>query len=161
MGMMVDRPWNREIRNPVPLHAKKLFGGPNDLDRWACQPGSDPSVSQTKDRFLAAWGEPKEKVPTAKGETWIYSESGRWCGVWILVILPLPVLLPVCETFDHVVFENDLAVTSASRRVDGLAIGLGIFPMPWVGMALPADATDAHPRVVVFPEKDKDSACAP
>lgn len=160
VGLMIDKPWTREIRNPVPLKAKKLFGGPDDLERWACQQGGSVfSPPQTKDRVLASWGEPKEKVATTKGETWTYAESGRWCGVWILAILPLPVLLPVCETFDHVVFENDLAVSSASRRMDGFAIGAGIFPMPWAAMARPARATDTNPRVVLFPEKDKNFAC--
>jgi hypothetical protein len=161
VGLMIDKPWTREVRNPVPLKAKNPLGGSDDLDRWACQPGSSSSERQTKDRFLASWGVPKEKVPTAKGESWIYSESGRWCGIWILAILPLPVLLPVCETFDHVVFESDLAIASESRRMDGFAIGAGIFPLPWAAMARPARATDSHPRVLVFPEKDKDSACAP
>ena len=160
VGLMVDKPWTREIWNPVPLKAKKLLGGPDDLDRWACQPGSGSSEPQTKDRFLASWGVPREKVPTGKGETLIYSESGRWCGLWMLVILPLPILLPVCETFDHVVFEDDLAVKSASRRMDGFAIGLGLAPLPWVAMSRPARATDTRPRVAVFPEKEKAPVCA-
>ena len=161
VGLMVDKPWTREIWNPVPITAKKPLGGPNDVDRWACQPGSAASAPQTKDRFLASWGAPREKVATAQGETWIYSESGRWCGVWILVILPLPMLLPVCETFDHVRFEDELAVGSVSRRMDGFAFGMGLFPLPFVAVFRPAYATESQPRVVTFPERVKVPVCAP
>jgi hypothetical protein len=164
VGLMVDQPWTQEIRNPVPLKAEKFFGGPNDLDRWACQPGSGPAVPQTKDRFLGAWGVPKEKVPTAKGETWIYSESGRWCGLWVFFVLPLPILLPVCETFDHVVFEDERAVRSASRRMDGAGIGLGFHPAamwPLPFLIRPARVTDVQPGVNIGPGADPQASCAP
>jgi len=163
VGLMVDMPLTKDIRNPVPHNATKLFGGPNDLDRdrWACQAGPDPSVPQAKNRFLASWGPPKEKVVTAKGETWIYAEKGRWCGLWIFLIVPLPILLPVCETFDHVEFENEVAVRSTSRRMDGAGIGLGFlppFPIPF--LIRPARATENRPRVLVSPEKQPDLSCA-
>jgi hypothetical protein len=77
------------------------------------------------------------------------------------VILPLPMLLPVCETFDHVRFEDELAVGSVSRRMDGFAFGMGLFPLPFVAVFRPAYATESQPRVVTFPERVKVPVCAP
>src|SRR5262249_52783075 len=116
-------------------------------DRWACQQSQDPERRLKKDDFVSAWGEPKEKVTTAKGETWIYLDSWRWCGVWVSFIVPAPLLLPVCETYDRVEFEGEVAVRSQSRRVDGYGMGVafyyGLVPIPF--HVAPAEATGGGP----------------
>ena len=69
-GFLVDKPRTTDIQNPAPLKARQFpfsFGE----DRWACQQSADPERQFKKDDFVSAWGEPTEKVTTAKGETWI------------------------------------------------------------------------------------------
>ena len=129
-GFLVDKPYTVDIRNPAPLEASNpvVRVGKN---RWACQQTNYPPVLIHKADVLRAWGAPREKAPTPRGETWTYRENWRWCGIWIGLIVPVPVLLPVCETFDHVEFEGDLAVASKSRRPDFFGYVLA-FPVPWV-----------------------------
>lgn len=146
-GFLVDKPYTTDIRNPVP--SKASGEGPLYLlsrkQRWACERSSE---RYSKEQFLNAWGQPREKVPTPQGETWIYEDSRRWCGIWVSFIVPVPLLLPICETFDHVEFEGELAVRSKSRRADGYGIGLTFYmfaPIPL--MVTPARATEGNPMV--------------
>lgn len=147
-GFLVDKPMTTDIQNPAPRNA--AFVTSAKQDRWACQSAQDPPAPSTKDRFLVAWGAPREKVTTSKGETWIYEEQGRWCGLWIAFFVPIPVLLPVCETFDRVDFEGDLAVRSESRRPQGFGVVLNLLYIPhtplFVGVS-PGEATDLGPQV--------------
>src|SRR5215467_6576868 len=106
-GFLVDKPFTTEIQHPMPNKAPNL---PPGRDRWAVE--SYPTSPLTKDHFLAAWGVPREKLTTPKGETWIYAENARWCGLWVAFVVPIPLLLPVCETYDRVAFEGDAAVRS-------------------------------------------------
>ena len=160
VGLSIDLPRTQEIQNPVPLKVKKAFGGDSDFERWACQPDTGPS---TRNNFLLAWGAPSEKVATTKGETWIYAESGRWCGLWIFAILPVPLVLPVCETFDKVDFEGEVAVNSVSRRISGLSMGVGLSPysFPLIPFVIrPGRITENRPQVLAFPGTQLNLACA-
>ncbi len=79
IGLTFDRTTTETIERPIPLRAP--LNATAYFDRWACQPppGSTPL---TKSDFLASWGEPNSKEVSAEKETWIYAESGRWCGIW-------------------------------------------------------------------------------
>jgi len=101
--------------------------------RWACESLDGPAKPLTKKEFLEAWGEPDEKISTETGETWIYQENGKWCGVWIL---PIPLMLPVCKTRDEVIFEGDVAVRSNSRRLTRSVAALVVVPMAPVPVPL-------------------------
>lgn len=163
VGFIADVSDNQEIRNPVPLRAEKLFGG--DADRWACQP-PDPSTPLTRKDFLAAWGEPAEKLVRAGGETWVYAERGRWCGALLLVLVPVPAMLPLCETYDRVEFEGDRAIRSTSRRLAASGAGIGVFPVAPVPVPFwirPGKVTENRPLVGSVPGQDRriDLACAP
>lgn len=154
IGLQVDFPVTHNIQNPVPHNAAKI--SMTHSNRWACQPDLDevPLSRYTKDQFLASWGEPKEKVVTTKGETWIYADSGHWCGGWIFLIAPIPVRLPICDAYDHVVFEGDAAVSSTSHRLVGFGFGLGFHPaapMPMPFLIRPGFAGSANPRILVGP----------
>jgi len=160
-GFLVDKPWTKDIQNPMPLKVDR-FPISSERDRWACQPSPDPSAPVTKLAFLTAWGEPTDKVVTTKGETWIYAEKGRWCGLWIAFVVPVPLLLPVCETFDHVEFEGELAVRSESRRMDRFGMGLLFYYfIPFPLMVVPAAATDNSPMVDVVGWTKRDRSCLP
>lgn len=126
VGVIVEVPETEAIWQPVPLRAERFFG--SAADRWACQQAPGRHAPLTKKEFLAAWGEPREKRANPLGETWIYAESGRWCGLVVFVLLPIPALLPVCETYDHVEFEGEQAMRSTSHRL--IASGGGVAAAP-------------------------------
>jgi hypothetical protein len=162
VGFALDIPTTHEIPNPVPLMPKEgAFGSANKPDRWACQSDAQASVPLTKTDFLNSWGVPTEKVATAKGETWIYAERNRWCGLWVFVIIPVPVVLPVCDTYDKVTFEGDAAVSSESRRFRNLVMGIGAHPYGFFPfMSRPGRVTENRPQVRLAPEREKgDLAC--
>jgi hypothetical protein len=162
VGFSLEIPSTHEVRNPVPTKAQEgSFGAGDKLVRWACQSASEPSVPLTKSHFRDMWGEPGEKLATAKGESWIYAEGHRWCGLWAFVVLPVPALLPMCDTYDKVSFEGDVAVSSSSRRFRGLTMGVGAHPYGFFAfMSRPGRVTESKPQVFVFPEREKgDLAC--
>ncbi|MDH4323348.1 MAG: hypothetical protein OEW90_04330 [Betaproteobacteria bacterium] len=162
VGFAVDIPTTHEIPNPVPLMAKGGgFGTADKQARWACQSDAQASAPLTKNHFLNTWGAPMAKVATAKGETWIYEERNRWCGLWVFVIVPVPVVLPFCDTYDKVSFEGDFAVSSQSRRFRDLVMGIGAHPYGIVPfMSRPGRVTENRPVVFLAPEREKgDLAC--
>jgi hypothetical protein len=154
IGFQLDFPVTHNIRNPVPHKAAEI--SPTHSKRWACQPDSDavPPYRYAKTAFLAEWGEPKEKVVNEKGEIWIYADRGQWCGLWVFLIAPIPVRLPVCDAYDHVVFDGEDAVSSTSHRIVGLGVGLGFHPaapVPLPFVIRPGFAGSANPRILLTP----------
>lgn len=81
-----------------------------------------------KDDFLKWWGKPDEVInkPDNK-EVWIYNKSDHDCGVVPAVGIPIPIVAPVCEVFDEITFEDDLAVHVHFKRVidAGFVLGFG------------------------------------
>lgn len=78
-------------------------------------PASNP---RTKEDFRREFGEPDEIATIdATSEMWVYNRSA-FCGIVPMWVIPVPLGLPVCDEFDHITFENDLAVSIHFRRVD-------------------------------------------
>jgi hypothetical protein len=161
VGYAYDIPHTVEVTNPVPnLEDQDDDWGTN---RWACQSVSYPIKPISKERFRGVWGDPKEIVKTSGGEVWVYQESGRWCGIWLAIIIPIPLVLPVCETFDEVTFEDDYAVKSYSRRYSRSMAGVMFdpkilfFPIPLNDQ--PGAITESHSRKRVWPEKKVPTSC--
>ena len=164
VGIAFDRTKTVSIEKPVPLgHRNWLNSG---FERWACQPDLKQAY-RTKSDFIAKWGEPHSKELSGNKETWIYAESGRWCGLWIgLVVVPVPLLLPVCETYDKIAFENDRAVSATSSRFVVTATGIAIagaagmpIPIPVPFYIRAGEFTENDSSVGTFPSSDKDISC--
>jgi hypothetical protein len=126
VGLVIETPAEERIENPLPHNATRFLGV--TADRWACRSPAAASALATKADYLKAWGEPGRRSATANGEKWSYEEERRWCGVVVLAIVPLPLMLPLCGTHDHVEFERESAVLSSSRRI--VTTGGGIFFRP-------------------------------
>jgi hypothetical protein len=107
-----------ECRNEAPTpDARNYFGVADD--------GSAQPPWPTKSVFLKAWGQPDRIERVSDGcETWVY-EKNLWCGVVPIFILPVPLVLPVCDGFDRIEFRGDTARLLHTRRI--LMAG-GIFP---------------------------------
>ena len=70
-----------------------------------------------KEEFLKDWGTPDEIISTSENkETWIYNRK-LWCGVIPIVVLPVPLVLPVCNGFDRIEFHGNEAKNLHTRHV--------------------------------------------
>jgi len=152
MGYSLQMPETVDVEKPVPLTDQQKGAVSGDFNRWACESQSTSFTPLSKDHFLSAWGEPKEKIVTVTGETWIYRETGRWCGLWLAVIIPIPFVLPVCETFDYVYFEQDVALRIKSRRIVQSSAGIMLTPYGFVpGYARSGKITENKASINTFP----------
>lgn len=97
--------------------------------------GNWPTRPSTKQEFLKDWGEPDRITVTfdkkkfegdSKGaditittfestETWIYNRH-LWCGIIPAFIIPIPLILPVCDGFDELVFQGGEAIYLNTKR---------------------------------------------
>ncbi|MCJ7557463.1 MAG: hypothetical protein MUP90_11220 [Gammaproteobacteria bacterium] len=78
-------------------------------------PASNP---RSKEDFRREFGEPNEIVTIdTTREMWVYNRSA-FCGIVPIYIIPIPLGLPVCDEFDHITFENELAVSIHFRRME-------------------------------------------
>ena len=159
VGVGFDWTTTENIEMPIPLRAP--LAANNDFDRWACQPSPD-SPLRTKNDFIGTWGEPHSKEVSAEHEIWTYAESGRWCGIWVAYIVPIPMLLPVCKTYDKIIFENNLAVRSSSRRFVRWAFGFAVHPrtlIPWPILSRAGNATENRPGINLLFKPESDESC--
>lgn len=163
IGVGFDRTTTVSIEKPVPLgHPSWPADG---FERWACQADQEQTY-RTKSDFIESWGEPHSIEVSNDKETWNYQESGRWCGLWLgLLIVPVPLVLPVCETYDKITFENNLAVRSTSRRFVETATGIMLvgpmgIPMPIPFYARAGKVTEKSSSIMTFPPSKSDYSCA-
>lgn len=103
----------------------------------------NPPKPSTKEDFLKEWGPPKSILSTSENketgfyetqlspsaenrETWVY-ERRLWCGFGpIFVIVPIPLLIPVCDGFERIEFQGNEAKNLHIRRIR--AGGIILFP---------------------------------
>jgi hypothetical protein len=77
-----------------------------------------PSFPTTKAEILKVLGKPDTINPTYdNAETWVYKKKHLWCGFIPAFLLPLPLLLPVCDGFEKIEFEGDIAKHMHIRRI--------------------------------------------
>jgi hypothetical protein len=157
IGVAYDRTTIEAIENPIPLRAP--LDATADFDRWACQPGPSQAL-RAKSDILLSWGEPSAKELDAEKETWIYAESGRWCGFWIAFGVALPLMLPVCETYDKITFENDLAVSATSRRFVYSGAMLLFAPYYAGSFTRAGKSTENSPRIEKGPNEKLAISCS-
>ena len=80
--------------------------------------GMNPSGNPSnKDDFLREWGKPDEIATILPDkEMWAYNRS-EYCGIVPIWGVPVPLVLPVCDAFDHITFRNDQAIHIHFRRM--------------------------------------------
>jgi hypothetical protein len=138
-----------------------------------------PKLSPTKTDFLKDWGKPDiiSTFPDNK-ETWIYKRN-LWCGVIPALILPIPLILPLCDGFDRIEFIGNEATRLNARHIvphGGFAMGAFFYgyvyapnntfaemngvdssacrsPLGWLGFVPPKgiDSDASKPAVQVTP----------
>jgi hypothetical protein len=147
VGLVVSTPAELEVKHPG-AHKSGLFG--QSPARWACE---RPARGVTKSDFVRVWGRPERIVATAAGETWTYGEDARWCGAYLLLLVPVPLMLPVCRTFDEVDFVGETALRSRTRRMDAFGAGITFmptaipFPIPFPFALRNATADENQPAI--------------
>jgi hypothetical protein len=80
----------------------------------------------TREAVLREWGEPSDRQVKDGTETWVYNRGKDWCGVVLGVIVPIPLVLPVCSTEDRIVMQGNsvLSITTARTTESGKMCGL-------------------------------------
>jgi hypothetical protein len=70
----------------------------------------EKGIWPTKHDFIKYRGEPDE-IKTVSGniETWSYNEK-VWCGYGPHFLILVPIVLPVCNGYSRITFEDDAAV---------------------------------------------------
>lgn len=59
--------------------------------------------------------------------TQIYNEQNEWCGLTIWAVIPIPLLLPVCKSYEQVTFSNGEPTIRVSHYVKGSGVLCGPF----------------------------------
>ncbi len=88
------------------------------------------------DQLLEAWGDPDSRRQLPEGaEEWRYTGWPRWAGVmFIVVVVPVPLVVPV--GLEHVTFviEDELVVSASSANTElGFKCGVGWAPEEFHG----------------------------
>ncbi|WP_144391514.1 hypothetical protein [Pleionea sediminis] len=91
---------------------------------------TEESELLTKDDVLEAFGKPTEVTTKDTLEVLYYEGEREWCGLIPVVIVPIPLFLPVCETYKRFTIENDVVIKAEIKSTDGWLAYCG----PLVGM---------------------------
>lgn len=82
--------------------------------------------ASTKAEFLKKWGDPDKVISAAeKEDVWVY-ERNLWCGVIPIAIIPVPLILPVCDGFDKIYFLDGNAKRLHTRHTSTALFFIGI-----------------------------------
>lgn len=136
IGLIVNTPG--ECKNETPFtRVHDIFWGRPPQFKLSLSSNHVASKVQTPKRstkaeFLKDWGKPDEIISSSGNvETWIYNKK-LWCGVMPVVILPVPLILPVCDGFDRIEFKDNEARRLHTRSI---VWGGGILLLTPVGVA--------------------------
>jgi len=142
VGLIVNTP--EECKNAIP------FTGVHDIFVWT---KPSPQKVTTKAEFVKDWGKPDEIISASENEdTWIYKRK-LWCGVMPVFLLPVPLLLPMCDGFDRIEFQGDEA-----KRLHTRHIGMAGFVLPVTAGSDPACRFPLHPKTSVASDVAKPAA---
>jgi hypothetical protein len=83
--------------------------------------------TSTQEAFLQEWGKPSHKELSADTECWIYHQRNEVCGVVLGVVIPIPLVLPVCSSEDRICFKNGAASSITVRQTTEGGIMCGLF----------------------------------
>jgi hypothetical protein len=143
------------------IYTKDTWGPLNIDSSRDINPSSNPL---TKADFLRDWGEPNEIVTiSAEKEMWVYNKSA-FCGVVPIYMIPIPLVLPVCNEFDHITFENDQAVHIHFRKISGAVAVIGggngfsgpvKCPADYVPSGIDAEILPSSPGITSIPHTEE------
>ena len=79
----------------------------------------------SKQDFLSGRGHPDEIITiNSVEEVWVYEKS-IWCGLVVAYIIPVPLVLPVCDGVDRITFEGETVkqIQRTGQNATGLMVG--------------------------------------
>jgi uncharacterized protein YceK len=102
-----------ECKNETPItSARDIFWSMDEIPKVYKTP-----IVYNKADFLEEWGKPNIiNSKTENTETWLYQRK-LWCGFVPILILPVPLLLPVCDGFERIEFQGNDAKNLHIRRL--------------------------------------------
>jgi hypothetical protein len=77
-------------------------------------------IGASKNDIMARQGAPDSYELFSNENTWVYEYgmNGSWCGIMPFLIIPVPLLLPVCNEGDvKFTFENDVVIKATVTDV--------------------------------------------
>jgi len=77
--------------------------------------------------FIREWGMPNKVTTSDRNqEVWEYKRR-QWCGIEPVIILPIPLMLPLCTGYDQITFQGEKAISRQARVIieDGIIF---VFP---------------------------------
>ena len=83
--------------------------------------------TSTREAVLREWGAPSDRQVDGATETWIYNRGKDWCGLVLGVVIPIPLVLPVCSTEDRIVLQGDSVVSITTLRTTESGKMCGLF----------------------------------
>ena len=147
VGLIVNTP--AECTNAIP------FTGVHDIFIWT---KPSPKKVTTKAEFLKDWGEPDEIISTSENEeAWIYNRKLS-CGVTPVFLLPVPLILPVCDGFDRIEFQGKEAKRLHTRHIAMAGFVIMAGPGAATGGSDPACRFPLPPNDVVDSDAAKPTA---
>ena len=129
IGLIINTP--EECKNETPFTGIHDSQHPQFNPTFShVAPKVQPPKRSTKAEFLKDWGKPDEIISSSESvETWIYNRK-LWCGVMPVLILPVPLIIPVCDGFDRIEFKDNVATRLHTRRI---VLGGGILLLTTFG----------------------------
>jgi hypothetical protein len=125
VGLVLVHP--AECENETPSTRIHDLFVPIDFRDFLAFKKPKPPPCSSKEEFLKEWGKPKWVSSTAAGkDLWTY-ERPLWCGVIPIFLLPVPLVLPVCNGFDRIEFEGDEGARLHTRRTVTAAFFIGLY----------------------------------
>ena len=120
-----------ECKNETPItSARDIFWSMDEIPKVYKTP-----IVYNKADFLEEWGKPNIINSTTENtEIWVY-ERRLWCGFGpVIFLVPIPLLLPVCDGFERIEFQGNDAKNLHIRR-----LGVSVF------LLIPISVFDAEP----------------
>jgi len=121
-GVIVSSPSTTNYKNPTLSHYLEN----TDSDHTRTVEHSDEAVSYDMNQVKKYWGEPSNSKHNSEYDIWLYKHPNEWCGVVPFLVIPIPLVLPVCEHSYEVKFKNNL-VESIKEK----------YPTVWGGICGP------------------------
>ncbi len=83
------------------------------------------NLPTNKQGVLDQRGAPDEVINISENEEiWVYNKKNRFCGAFIIAIIPIPFALPICDEFVRITFVGETIERVHSRWIDGHFIGI-------------------------------------
>jgi len=75
-------------------------------------------IYRDKSSYLSLRGQPHERKTIDGKEAWVFvQDETEWCGLFLYIVIPIPLALPACEWSDTIVWDAEgMAIRQLQRE---------------------------------------------